>query len=620
MELVRGVSVLLVSLAFLAPASAGAQFRAVALPGDAVPGRAGEILETIREIVPLGGDRAVVVGRTTEGAAVLLLDDAGAQTLIAHAYDPAPGGGTYVTLGVVYGDGDRVVFSSSIDGVLFLFAWDGATVRRVIGEDDPIPGGRTLDNFFTVTGSDRGELLIHGAGGVYYEDASGTAATPLQFLDPVPGDPTFTVDSIEHAEISTAGLVSIACTGVDASRTIFRRYVLQGSSTSLTPAASTLDLPDASGDFALVALSRGGAIAYQYVYTTDDAGPTVEHRELWIESAGSAVPALELVDETVFPVDDRFMRWGFTSALLSDSLRLFLHGAADGVSGAASAITVQGTEWDVVHRDDQPLPGGAVEGTTFVGSSAGGEVLLSAGTGDTSGLYLWTSSGGLGRLVRAGDILEGSSAPVLGVGVPAIGHDGHIAFGAALPTASGGSESGAFMTGTSADAETDLRAVRLESETAPDAGVADLVQLVLTVENLGPTPAAFEVRLVSPGSPFAEPSSCSVPRGSCTCAGNLCTTDGVLPVGDSVAMVIAYERAASPGVTATVMPTGGVTELMPADNEITLGGRSGGGCAAASPSHGRVPPVLVLALMAWLAVASRRRDATSAVPCDRRPS
>jgi hypothetical protein len=310
------------------------------------------------------------------------------------------------------------------------------------------------------------------------------------------------------------------------------------------------------------------------------------------------------VDETVFPVDDRFMRWGFTSARLSDGLRLFVHGAADGVSGAPSALTVLGTEWDVVHRDDQPLPGGAVASTTIVGVSADGQALLSAGIGETSGLYLWSSAGGLGRLARPGDILEGSSVPIMAVGGGAIGGDGHIAFGASYPAASGGVEVGGFMTGTSTAAETDLRAVRLESETSPDAGIGDLVRLVLSVENVGPTPAAFEVRLVSPGSPFAEPSSCAVPSGTCTCAGNVCTSGSVVPVGDTVRMVIDYERAASPGVTATVMPIG-VTEIMPLDNAITLGGGSGG-CAIVRGSPARMPSLLVLAIAALLAHIRRR--------------
>jgi hypothetical protein len=321
---------------------------------------------------------------------------------------------------------------------------------------------------------------------------------------------------------------------------------------------------------------------------------------------------LDLVDETVFPVDDRFMRWGFTSARLSDDLRLFVHGAADAVTGAPSAITVRGTEWDVVHRDDQPLPGGAVESTSLVGVSADGQVLLTAGIGDTSGLYLWSSGGGLGRLARPGDILEGSPVPVVAVGGGAIGDDGHIAFGAGYPAASGGVEVGGFMTGSSTAAETDLRAVRLESELGPDAGGADRVRLVLSVENVGPTPAAFEVRLVSPGSPFAEPASCALPSATCTCSGNVCTSDGVVSVGDTVQMVIDYDRTASRGVTATVMPIG-VTEIMPLDNEITLGGGSGSsGCAIVRGSSARIPLVLALAMLA-LVVAGRRK------PRDHRP-
>lgn len=567
-----------------------------------MPGRAGEVLGTVREIVPLGGDRAAFVARTSDDVPVLVVDDAGVQTLVAHGDDPAPGGGVFGPLGIVHAAAGRVLFTSGA-----LYAWDGSAVRRVIGADDALPRGGPLGELRAVSGSDGGEVLVLGSQDVYFQDASGTGTTVLRFLDPVPGDPTFTVDAIGRAEISSGGIVSIECTGTNDTRSLFRRYVLQGSASALTPAASTLDTPAASGDFALHAISRSGAIAYEYVYTTSDTGPTIEHRELWIESAGSAIAALALVDETAFPADDRFMRFGFTSARLSSGLRLFVHGAADAVSGAPSALTVRGTEWHVVHRDDQPLPAGTALTTTLLGVSADGQALLSAGVGDTAALYVWSESSGLGRLVGANDVLEGRSEPTTTVGGGGMGDDGQVAFVASYPSASGGVEVGGFMTGSITPAETDLRAVTFEAETLPDAGGVDLVRLVLGVQNAGPTAAAFEVRLVSSSAPLASPSACTVPSGSCTCSSNTCRTDRPLPVGDTVQVLIAYDRTASTHVTATVTPIG-ATETRPADNEIALGAAASSGCSAAPGTRG-LPAALVLAAMAWLAGRVRRARA-----------
>jgi hypothetical protein len=130
-------------------------------------------------------NQVVLFGVTTRGSLGLYSSSNRILSRIAGAGDPAPGGGTFVTLldPSVNSHGDVAFFAfASPPGRAGLFVFSGGKVRSLLASGDPAPDGGTFSDFVSPSLNDLGEVAFlasvaaPGRSGIYLWSEGGVQA------------------------------------------------------------------------------------------------------------------------------------------------------------------------------------------------------------------------------------------------------------------------------------------------------------------------------------------------------------------------------------------------------------------------------------------------------------
>ncbi|MGE0549138.1 MAG: hypothetical protein AB7O24_18630 [Kofleriaceae bacterium] len=588
-------------------APASAQFRPVALEGDAVPGQTGVTIDQVSEVAPLGGARAVYRGSTSNSDDFIAIDDAGSDTVIALEFTAAPGGGTFGAITDLTASGAVFAFKAQIGGQPTLFAWSQPSgLRRVIGVGDVLPSTRTLSSITTFVINPLGQVLLTGSDEVLVE-ANGTVRSILHLGGPVPGDTSYSVTVLDHPNgriwLSDDGDLTLGAKGMNSET---RSYVLHGPPGSVTVARSTASLYNQTGDVAAMAASHSGLIAYNEVYTSDATGPTIAHYVIKSGAAGAETEALHLMDTTQFTVDGHTI-----------DFNTLMYGQLHPTSGlivqsSNGIIRHSGGAWSKIHFFDETLPGeSGARPSQIAAMSSSGELLITAGTGGATSIYLWNPSTPLTKLVQTFDMVPGPggaqvSVKALVLGATPIAGDGQIAFAAGFDKVGGGTATGAYLTSNVTDEPTDLVLTQIGTAQLQDNG---LFSVVLQVENKGPASANEPQLTAVAASGTWDMRGClsgNTLTAYCYCQDAECTVSYLYPGEKRTLTIDGTLDVESTTVTFEVFTD---QELNSADNVVVVtlnrsGDGEGGGCA----SGGRSSTLLGGLLIAGFVLLRRRRS------------